>query len=130
MTLRAALVPAVLTGGLVAGVFDTLYACVAYGLCGVAPFRNFQSAALSLLFHVLVLIAAAALFHALAGRYRRLAKPVVAAGFLYGACIYAAMAVVVVPHAASSYAADSRATGSCVEFNGPHGIRWSPNRLA
>ncbi|MGI9026817.1 MAG: hypothetical protein ACR2GP_14805 [Burkholderiaceae bacterium] len=146
-THRALPLLAVITGGLIAGAFDTLHACIAYGLCDVTPFRYLQAiasgvmgvaayrggfgpAGVGLLLYSFVLGAAAALFHATSRKQGWLFKHALGVGLLCGACVFSLINVIVVPLAAVADRADSGTVGRCVEFDGPHGIRWSPIRLA
>jgi hypothetical protein len=147
MTTRASPVLAVIAGGAIAGILDTVYACVVRGVCGSTPIDHFEdsvggllslvadrssahSAAVALALHILILIAAAALFSIAVRKSRWAASHAIGTGLLYGACIYLVIGVAGPPLTVFSYKAAVQSAGRCVESVGSPGIRWSPRRLA
>jgi hypothetical protein len=101
-------------GGAIAATLDILYALIFFGARGVAPERILQSiasgllgpaayrggaasAVLGLLLHLLIAIAAAALFYAVARRRPWLREQWLAAGVIFGLVVYVVMNFVVVP---------------------------------
>lgn len=105
---------AILTGGLVSGFLDIVYACARSGLNGIPPGRVLQSVAgglmgraafdggaatavFGLALHFLMTIAMAALFVVAAMRSPLLRGWLVSAGLAYGAAIYLVMNRVVLP---------------------------------
>lgn len=109
---------AVLSGGLVAGALDMIYACAAYGARGVAPMQILQSvasgllgreayrgglasAALGLALHFTITLAMAWAFARLAAAWPLLLERTLLAGLGYGLLLYLLMNHVVVPLSAA-----------------------------
>jgi hypothetical protein len=106
---------AILTGGLVAGACDILYASIVWGLRGVSPIRIGQTISsglmgreaavaggvttglLGLLLHFVMAIVMAAVYFGAATRMPLLVKRAVACGIVYGLGIYLVMNFVVLP---------------------------------
>jgi hypothetical protein len=105
---------AIVLGGLVAGAFDITYAIVANGMRGMPATRVLQSvasgllgqasysggmasAALGLLLHFLIAIAAAAIFYWASRRFAWLVQHAVVSGAIFGLCVFVVMNFVVVP---------------------------------
>ena len=105
---------AVILGGVVAGAFDITYAFIFYGMRGIPATRilqsvasgllgqasysgGFASAALGLLLHFLIAIAAAATFYAVSRRFTWLIQHAFVSGAIFGLCVYVVMNFVVVP---------------------------------
>ncbi|HSC05851.1 MAG TPA: hypothetical protein VLD59_03400 [Steroidobacteraceae bacterium] len=105
---------AIVSGGLIAGTFDLIYAFVWYGPRGVNPLRIMQSiasgllgkaayeggamsAALGGLLHYFILIVAAALYFAASRRLAILTRQPIVCGLLFGIAIWIVMNLVVVP---------------------------------
>lgn len=108
----------ILTGGILAGAIDLLYAFAFYGAQGVAPTRILQSIASGLLgrdayasllpavpiglgAHFFILIVAAAMFYAASRRIDFLRQHAYASGMLFGIAIYCTMHYIVVPLSAA-----------------------------
>jgi uncharacterized membrane protein YagU involved in acid resistance len=104
----------ILTAGVIAGTIDITYAIGFSAWRGTAPMKLLQSvasgllgadafqggwpvAALGLGLHFLIALIWAALFYAVGGWFPRLRRQAVVAGMIYGAVIYAAMNLVVLP---------------------------------
>jgi hypothetical protein len=104
----------VLLAGVVGASCDIVYAILYYGWKGVSAERILQTvasgllgkasydggwptAALGLACHYAIVIVAAALFHAVARRWRWLRDEPITAGLLYGLAIYGVMNFVVLP---------------------------------
>lgn len=105
---------AVILGGVVAGAFDISYAFIFYGMRGISATRILQSiasgllgqgsysggpasAALGLLLHFFIAIAAAATFYVSSRRFAWLVQHAFVSGAIFGLCIYAVMNFIVVP---------------------------------
>jgi uncharacterized membrane protein YagU involved in acid resistance len=104
----------VIVGGTLAATFDILFAFAFYGGRGVPPLRILQSiasgllgkasyaggattAALGLVLHFLIAIAAAFVFYVASRRWAWLVEHAILAGLIFGVCVYAVMNFVVVP---------------------------------
>ena len=104
----------ILLGGAVAGALDIAYAFIVYGIRGVSPLRILQSIASGLLgsasyagglatatlgafLHLFIAVAAAATFYLASRRFNWLVQHAVAAGVVFGLCVYAVMNFIVVP---------------------------------
>ena len=111
---------AIFVGGLIAGVFDITYACIAQGMRGRSTIWTFQSvatgwlgasaftrglpaAALGLASHFLIAFIWAAVYYALSRRLRILVRQPVVCGLLYGIAIFLAMNWVVIPLSAAPF---------------------------
>jgi uncharacterized membrane protein YagU involved in acid resistance len=105
---------AVVLGGLVAGAFDITYAIVANGMRGMPATRVLQSvasgllgqdaysggtasAALGLLLHFLIAIAAATIFYMASRRFAWLVQHAFVSGAIFGLCVFLVMNFIVVP---------------------------------
>ena len=105
---------AILTGGLMAGVFDLAAALIINGLKGVSPIRilqaiasgllgmaayrnGFKSAALGVVLHFLIAFVAAAVYYAASRRLDYLVRAAILSGLLYGIIVYLFMNFVVLP---------------------------------
>jgi uncharacterized membrane protein YagU involved in acid resistance len=105
---------AIVLGGVVAGAFDMTYALVFYGMRGVPAARVLQtvasgllgqasysgglaSAALGLLLHFLIAIAAAATFFVASRRFTWLVQHAFVSGAIFGLCVYVVMNFIVLP---------------------------------
>lgn len=106
-------------GGLVAGTFDIVYACVFWAVTlGVAPQRIFQrvasgwlgdssltggwaTAALGLVSHYFIALSMASAYYLVARRWPTLWERAVACGAAYGLLLYGVMNYVVVPLSAA-----------------------------
>ena len=101
-------------GGIIAGALDLAYALTFSALRGVPPMRILQAiasgllgkpsftggattAALGLLLHFLIAIAAAGVFYAASRRFDWLVRRAVVAGIVFGLCVYAVMNAIVLP---------------------------------
>jgi hypothetical protein len=109
----------VLTGGLVAGTFDIVYACVFWAIKrGVSPLRILQrvasgwlgeasltggwaTAALGLVSHYFIAISMAVTYYVVARRWPALWKRALPYGIAYGLLLYGIMNYVVVPLSAA-----------------------------
>lgn len=124
------LLPAIVTGGLIAGALDIVYAFIVYGPLSyhMSPVEVLQSvaggwigretayaggsaaAALGLGTHFLIAILMAAVFVGMTMRMPALTRHAVLAGFSYGLVLYVVMNYVVVPlsaaHASQHFAAN------------------------
>jgi uncharacterized membrane protein YagU involved in acid resistance len=104
----------VILGGVIAGALDIAYAFIFHGFRGISPLRILQSissgllgsasytggvatAALGALLHFFIAIAAAFTFYIVSRRFTWLVLHPVAAGVVFGLCVYAVMNFVVVP---------------------------------
>jgi hypothetical protein len=106
---------AILTGGLVGGAFDIIYAFITWGLQGASPVRILQSVAagligrdaavaggvptglLGLFLHFGIAIGMAAVYYALATRIPFLVRRAILSGAVYGLGLYLFMNFVVMP---------------------------------
>lgn len=105
---------AILLGGVIGATLDIAYAFSFFGLQGVSPVRILQSiasgvlgaasftggnatAALGLLLHYLIAIAAAAVFYTASGWFTWLVRHPILAGIVFGIGVYAFMNLVVLP---------------------------------
>jgi uncharacterized membrane protein YagU involved in acid resistance len=105
---------AIVAGGAIAASLDLIYAFIFYGLRGISPVRILQSiasgllgsatytgglltAALGLVLHFSIAIAAAAVFYAASRRFAWLIRHAVVSGIVFGICVYAVMNFIVVP---------------------------------
>jgi hypothetical protein len=106
---------AILTGGLIAGAFDIIYAFITWGLQGASPVRILQSVAagligrdaavgggvptglLGLFLHFCIAIGMAAVYYALATRIPFLVRRAILSGAVYGLGLYLFMNFVVMP---------------------------------
>jgi hypothetical protein len=105
---------AILIAGLVGGVLDIVFAFIYYGNLGVSPARILRSvasgvvgtaartggvglAAFGLLLHLLISVAAAAVFYAASRRFPWLLRHIYVAGIAFGLSVYFVMGYVVVP---------------------------------
>lgn len=105
---------AIVLGGVIAGVFDLLYAFIFYGFRGVSPLRILQSiasgllgsasytggwlsAVLGLVLHFSILVAAAGTFYGASRRFGWLVRHAVISGIVFGLCVYGVMNLIVVP---------------------------------
>jgi hypothetical protein len=110
----------VLVGGLLAGALDITFAFVYYGYLGVSPARILRSvasglvgeaartggallAALGLSLHLLISVAAAAVFYLASRRMTWLVRHPYVSGVAFGVCVYFFMGYVVVPLSAFPY---------------------------
>ncbi|MFL6208187.1 MAG: hypothetical protein ACJ74W_05015 [Pyrinomonadaceae bacterium] len=110
----------ILLGGLVAGVFDITYACVALGLRGRSPVWVLQSvatgwlgasafqgglpaAALGLVSHFMIAFGAAAVYYAASRKLRFMVRQAVLCGLLYGVGLFLFMNWVVIPLSAAPF---------------------------
>ena len=110
----------ILIGGALAAAIDLVYAFAFYGAIGIAPTRILQSiasgffgmasfdgglatAAIGLVAHFSILIAAAAIYLAASRRIAMLIRHALLCGLVFGAAIYATMHVVVVPLSAAPH---------------------------
>lgn len=111
---RPSALAAILIGGAIAGACDITYAVgfwawrgvpatrvlqsVASGILGAPAFeRGLPTAALGLLLHFLIALLWAAIFYALGRAMPSLIRHAVVSGIVYGAFIYAAMNLVILP---------------------------------
>lgn len=105
---------AIVTGGLVGGALDLLFAVTFAAANGTAPARVFQTiasglvgdaafaggasvSALGVACHFGISMAWAALFAAIAGRFRGMAHRPLIAGILFGAMVFLCMRLIVLP---------------------------------
>jgi hypothetical protein len=105
---------AILWGGLMAGVFDIIFAFVFYSLKGSTPLRILRSvasgllgadapkgglgtAALGLVLHFVIAFGAAAVYYAASRGLKVLVRRAVVCGLLYGVAVYLFMNFVVLP---------------------------------
>jgi hypothetical protein len=119
----------VLVGGIVAGALDITFAFLYYGYLGVSPGRVLRSvasgmvgaaaktggvslAALGLVLHLLISVAAAAVFYVASRRFDWLRRPAYVSGIVFGLCVYFVMGYVVVPLSAFPYPQASAGTVS------------------
>jgi uncharacterized membrane protein YagU involved in acid resistance len=113
---RSRVLPAILAGGLTAGVLDFIAACVIYELppvtIGKAVARGWfgrqaamvgglDVAAIGVVSHFFILIVAAAIFVFASLRFPILRREALVVGPLFGLCIYGVMHFVVVPLSAA-----------------------------
>jgi hypothetical protein len=111
---------AIFVGGLIAGVFDITYACIAQGMRGRSPIWVFQSvatgwlgaraftggravAALGLASHFLIAFIWAAVYYAASRKLRVLVQRPVICGLLYGVAIFLVMNWIVIPLSAAPF---------------------------
>jgi uncharacterized membrane protein YagU involved in acid resistance len=105
---------AILTGGLIAGFLDIVAAFIVYGLRGATPLRILQTiasgllgsaafegglatAALGLFLHFGIAIGWAAVYYAVSRRLAALSRRPLLSGVVFGAVVYFAMNLVVLP---------------------------------
>ena len=110
----------ILWGGLIAGVFDITYACVAWGLRGRSPVWVLQSvatgwlgaraftgglgaAALGLVSHFMIAFGWAAIYYAASRKLRFMVRQALLCGLLYGIAIFLFMNWVVIPLSAAPF---------------------------
>jgi hypothetical protein len=111
---------AILTGGVIAGVLDIIFAFVFYGQKGLTPVQILQSvssgllgksafeggatsAALGAVCQLIIPTLAAAVYFGFTEAFPALRRHAVAAGLLFGAVVYAVMNLVVVPLSAAPF---------------------------
>ncbi len=111
-------IPAILSGGLIAGILDLTYAIVfcawrgikpirvpqaiASGLLGVKSFQEgIPAATLGVALHFLVALTAAAVYYAASRKLKLLTREAILCGMLYGMAIYFFMNFVVLPLSAA-----------------------------
>lgn len=110
----------ILSAGVVAAALDLIFACVFYGLRGIAPQRILQtigsgwlgmdsfklgwlSAALGFVSHFAILIVAAAMFFVAAKRIPLLTRNPWLSGLAFGTAVYVVMNFIVVPLSAAPH---------------------------
>ena len=122
-------IPAILTGAVLAGTLDLVYAIIYSSFHGVGEIRVLQSVASGVLgtaayegevatavlgtcLHYLIVIAAATIFYVASRRFAFLTERPVIAGAVFGVCVYLVMTFIVLP--LSAY---------------PHPIKLTPDRV-
>jgi len=112
--------PAIFTGGLIAGALDITYASleglvsgrpiprtlqsVASGLLGRAAFQDgWQNAALGMLLHFCIAVGAATIYYAISRRLTVLVHRPWMSGVFFGAIVYFTMNLIVVPLSAAPF---------------------------
>jgi uncharacterized membrane protein YagU involved in acid resistance len=105
---------AILTGGLLAGIFDITQAFIGFGLLGARPYRilqhiaggvfgarsyqmGWQSAFMGVVFHFTIAFTAATVYYLASRKMRLLIQYAVLSGLLYGEAVFVFMYFVVLP---------------------------------
>ncbi len=111
-------VPAILVGGLIAGVLDLAYAIAVYtprkpilipqtiatGVLGVkAYFGGFPTAALGVVLHFVIALGAATVFYLASRRLKFLIERPILSGMIFGALVYLFMHWIVLPLSAAPH---------------------------